>query len=299
MELTFLGTGTSHGIPVIGCDCPVCTSSDKRNNRLRSSVLITDKFKNKETNILVDCGPEFRIQCLKNNIKHIDMVLLTHSHADHLHGIDDLRVFACARPKNDPKKSSDSSKPLQIFANSTCIKDFKIRFDYLFKPVLQGGGRAFVSIKSNSSWKIEKPFEINGMKIFAIPMLHGTLKTSGYVFQKISSSGKIFKTIAYLTDVSKLPPSSIKMLQSFNRIDHLIIDGLRPTPHSTHFSFAQALDAANKINPRNVWLTHLCHNSSHEDCIKWIEENITNYPNLQKAIKKGGSVAPAFDGLKL
>jgi len=287
MKLTFLGTGTSHGIPVIGCDCPVCKSSDEHDQRLRSSVLISDK----DTNILVDCGPEFRIQCLKYDIKKIHSVLLTHSHADHLHGIDDLRVFACLRSKDDPKKKT--MEPLNIYANGNTIKDFKFRFDYLFKPVLQGGGRALVKLNNISKYKKDNPLIIEAIRIIPVPMLHGTLKTSGYIFCKGS------KTFAYLTDVSKMPSSSIKLLQSFKKIDHLVIDGLRVRPHSTHFSFAEALEAADKIGARHTWLTHLCHESSHEDCIKFISENIEKYPNLQKIIKKGGTVSPAIDGLIL
>lgn len=287
MKLTFLGTGTSHGIPVIGCDCAVCSSTDPRDQRLRSSVLISDK----KTNVLIDCGPEFRIQCIKHQVKHINSVLLTHSHADHLHGIDDLRVFACLRSKDDPKKMT--VEPLNIYANPGTIKDFKFRFDYLFKPVIQGGGRALVKLNSTNSYDKEHPLEIDGLKIVPIPMMHGTLKTTGYVIQKES------KTFAYLTDVSSIPHSSVKLLQSFKKIDHLVIDGLRVRTHSTHFSFEEALHVADKINARHIWLTHLCHESSHEGCKQWISENISSFPNLEKTIKKGGTVEPAFDGLIL
>lgn len=291
MKLTFLGTGTSHGIPVIGCDCPVCTSKDLHDQRLRSSVLISDKNHKSETNILIDCGPEFRIQCLKYGIKKVSAVLLTHSHADHLHGIDDLRVFSCQRSKDDPKKSE--TEPLNIYANGQTIKDFSFRFDYLFKPVVQGGGRALVKLIDTKSFSRDKPILINGLSIYAVPMYHGTLKTNGYVIQKGT------KTFAYLTDVSKLPSESVELINSFGNINHLIIDGLRVRPHSTHFSFAEALETADKIGARHTWLTHLCHDTSHEDCIKWISEHIHDYPRLSSIIKKGGSVAPAFDGLVL
>ncbi|MCQ2586216.1 MAG: MBL fold metallo-hydrolase [Treponema sp.] len=287
MKLTFLGTGTSHGIPVIACDCPVCESSDERDKRLRTSVLISDK----DTNILIDCGPEFRIQALKFNIKKIDSVLLTHSHADHLHGIDDLRVFACLRSKDDPKKMT--MEPLNIYANGSTIKDFKARFDYLFKPVLQGGGRALVKLNNTSEFTPENPLKIGNMEIFPVPMLHGTLETNGYVIRKEK------QVFAYLTDVSKMPGSSIELLQSIGKIDHLIIDGLRIRPHSTHFSFSEALEVADKINPRHTWLTHLCHETSHENCINFIKEHLSSYPNLEKTKKNGGTVSPAFDGLIL
>ena len=124
-------------------------------------------------------------------------------------------------------------------------------------------------------------------------MLHGMLKTNGYVVRK----GK--KNFVYLTDVSKMPGRSIKLLQSIGKIDNLVIDGLRIRPHSTHFSFAEALEVADKINARHTWLTHLCHETSHQDCIKWINEHISQYPALEKTQKKGGTVSPAFDGLIL
>lgn len=287
MKLTFLGTGTSHGIPVIGCDCPVCSSEDYRDSRLRSSVLISDK----DNNILIDCGPEFRIQALKFKLKKLTSVLLTHSHADHLHGIDDLRVFSCLRSKDDPNKME--IEPLKIYANPQTIKDFKTRFDYLFKPVLQGGGRALVKLEDTSEFGINKPLSFGSLKFYPVPMLHGTLETNGYIIQDENS------VFAYLTDVSKMPESSIKLLQSFGEIKHLIIDGLRIRPHSTHFSFSEALEISDKINAKHTWLTHLCHESSHIDCQKWIDENLHLYPNLENTIKKGGSVSPAYDGLEL
>lgn len=287
MNLTFLGSGTSHGIPVIACDCPVCKSSDLHDKRLRASVLISDA----QTNVLIDCGPEFRIQALKFNIKKIDSLLLTHAHADHLHGIDDLRAFSCLRMKDNPKKLT--TEPLKIYGNSEALKDIKSRFDYLFRPVLQGGGRALVKLVNTSSYNREKPIKIGKLNIYKIPMYHGTLKTNGYVIQK----GK--KIFAYLTDVNRMPKNSIKLLQSFGKFNHLVIDGLRLRPHSTHFSYAEALEVAEQINAKHTWLTHLCHEVSHEDAKKWIKDNITSYPNLEKTIKKGGSVEPAFDGLIL
>ena len=125
MKLTFLGTGTSHGIPVIGCDCEVCKSTDPKNKRYRSSVFIQTKD---DKDILVDCGPEFRLQAIENNIQNIDAVLLTHSHADHLHGIDDLRIFSCSMFKvpSDPKSLANyNAPPLPVYTNNICAKDLQ------------------------------------------------------------------------------------------------------------------------------------------------------------------------------
>lgn len=284
MKLTFLGSGTSHGIPVIACSCPCCVSSDPHDKRLRSSVLISHN----DTNILVDCGPEFRIQALRANITKVNAVLLTHSHADHLHGIDDLRVFACLRSKDDPKKMEIA--PLPIYGNEGTLKDFRSRFDYLFKPVIQGGGRALVELKET---KGSENFEIGGVSITPVPMLHGNLSTNGYIFRTEDS------TFIYLTDCSAIPEESIELIKSFGKIDHLIIDGLRIRPHSTHFSFSEALAVAEEICAEKTWLTHICHESTHSEIKTWISENLKDFPKLQDRIKKGGTLEPAFDGLVL
>jgi len=289
MKLTFLGTGTSHGVPVIGCDCKVCKSTDKKNNRYRSSVLITT---NENKNILIDIGPEFRIQALENHIKHIDTVLLTHSHADHLHGIDDLRIFSCVlskRPENASAKKYDAP-PIPIYTNKRTVKDIELRFSYFFKSVTEGGGHAKVELK-----EAESQFSSDGITITTIPMMHGSLETTGWLLTQTEKDGTK-SSIAYLTDCSYISDESIALIKNnCGNLKHLVIDGLRVKEHSTHFSFLQAMEAAEKIGGEQVWLTHLTHMHSHDEVTDYIKQNLHSFPGLSKC----KSVLPAYDKLEL
>lgn len=288
MKLTFLGTGTSHGVPVIACDCPVCKSTDPHNKRNRSSVYIET---NDKKFILIDIGPEFRLQALENNVKKIDAVLLTHSHADHLHGIDDLRIFSCSMfkvPEDKKSLAQYNAPPLPIYTNKKCTDDIMLRFGYFFTPVKEGGGHAKVELNN-----VSKPFHIGATEITPIPMLHGHLETTGWLLSEIDAAG-IKKSIAYLTDCSFISDESIQMIKdNCGHLSHLIIDGLRIKAHSTHFSIMQAMEAANKIGAETVWFTHLTHNESHDEITAYISENLAAFPEL----KKSKSVLPAYDKL--
>lgn len=287
MKLTFLGTGTSHGVPVIGCDCKVCKSEDKKDRRYRSSVLITT---NDDKNILIDIGPEFRLQALENNIKKLDSVLLTHSHADHLHGIDDLRIFSCVlskRPENASAEKYDAP-PIPIYTNENTIKDIEVRFAYFFKTVTEGGGHAKVTLE-----KADSQFNCNGLTVTPIPMMHGSLPTTGWLLTETNADGNK-QSIAYLTDCSFISDESINLIkENCGTLKHLVIDGLREKEHSTHFNFLQAMEAADKIGGEQVWLTHLTHMHSHSEVTEYINNNLCNFPNL----KKCKSVQPAYDKL--
>lgn len=269
MLITFLGTGTSHGIPVINCNCRVCTSNDKKDKRLRSSVLITDSAQN---NILIDCGPDFREQALTYKITRIDAVLLTHSHFDHVQGIDDLRIYANNKPDSE-------NPPLKIFGNKTTLKDMKRRFNYIFKKTQLGGGKLSCSLYKMENYTLKKPLIIGNLSIIPVPMKHGKLDTTGYTFTDLSSG----KKITYLTDLSFISPSSIELARDS---DILVIDGLKKNRHETHFSFDQALDCAQTIRAKKTYLIHFCHEFSHTEIEDYIKE-------------KNPQAFASYDGLKV
>lgn len=295
MKLLFLGTGTSHGVPVIGCNCEVCKSSDPHDKRFRCSAYVTTAS---DKNILIDIGPDFRSQALAYNISRVDTLLLTHSHADHLHGIDDLRIFSCDLSESDlkNKKLKPESKrkydapPIPIYTNKNTIKDIEKRFDYFFRHCREGGGHAKVELINAKS-----TFETCGITVTPIPMLHGHLETVGWL---LTENGK---SIAYLTDCSFISDESIQIIkENCGILEHLVIDGLRIEDHSTHFSFMQALEAAEKIGAKHVWLTHITHSTSHRKVILYIDDVLETFPEKFKNLNNiAESVQPAYDGLVL
>ena len=291
MKLVFLGTGTSHGVPVIGCECEVCKSKDARDRRYRCSAYITS---NTGKNILIDIGPEFRLQAIENHIKKIDALLLTHSHADHLHGIDDIRSFSCdsfKKPSDEQNAKKVNAPPIPIYTNHETLEDVKHRFSYFFIPSKEGGGHAKVTLN-----EVSAPFEAADLTVTPIPMQHGHLETVGWLLtQREDDNSKT--SIAYLTDCNYISDESIeKIHRNCGKLEHLIIDGLRVKEHSTHFNFLQALDAAQKIGANHVWLIHLTHNLSHIQVIDYINEHLGDFPKLQAEAK---SVLPAYDGLEI
>ena len=295
MKLLFLGTGTSHGVPVIGCNCDVCKSSDPHDKRFRCSAYVTTAS---DKNILIDIGPDFRSQALAYNISRVDTLLLTHSHADHLHGIDDLRIFSCDLSESDlkNKKLKPESKrkydapPIPIYTNKNTIRDIEKRFDYFFRHCREGGGHAKVELINAKS-----QFETCGIKVTPIPMLHGHLETVGWL---LTENGK---SIAYLTDCSFISDESIQIIkENCGILEHLVIDGLRIEDHSTHFSFMQALEAAEKIGAKHVWLTHITHSTSHRKVILYIDDVLETFPEKFKNLNNiAESVQPSYDGLVL
>ncbi len=291
MKMTLMGTGTSHGVPVIGCSCPVCTSSDPRDKRLRCSAYIWEPCR-----LVVDTGPEFRIQALRYKVENPEAVFITHSHADHLNGLDDLRIFSHTESVDPSKPGSRATEGegLAIYANSNTIRDIRNRFDYIFMPVREGGGKPKLHLIDSSAYTKENPVNLNGLKVVPVPLLHGSLNDNGYLFVHGQSS------IAYLTDCSQVPDSSVELIKSIPaKLEHLVIDGLRKEPHSTHFSFMQALSAAERLGARHTWLTHLTHNKAHVQVNEYIEANLNNFPGLVEIVRKGGTVQAAYDGLVL
>lgn len=269
MELEILGSGTSHGIPVIGCDCAVCASSDPRDNRLRASALIRA---DSGSTILIDAGPEFRIQALRARIHRIDALLVTHTHADHIHGLDDLRIFT-------------HEHDLPVYGSQAAIDEIAERFSYIFRETQVGGGKPHIRLISIAETDGKdggaQTLTVAGVAITPIPLLHGSLDVLGW---------RIGDT-AYLTDCSAVPERSFPLLSG---VRNLVIDALRIRPHSTHLSFSQALEVIRKIRPERAWFTHLCHESSHVAIEQWIADNAGEYAGSQ-----GKKIEPAYDGLRI
>lgn len=319
MKMILMGTGTSHGVPVIGCKCKVCTSKNPKDKRCRCSAYIESQNSSdsefQTTNVVIDVGPDFRFQALRTGISRLDAVLLTHSHADHCHGLDDVRIFSHTRPDQSKNGSVINSAdkiaamnnyPLEtkgpglpIYTNPSSIADLELRFNYVFHHKALGGGLPKFTLLDCTGFGSKNPVDLNSMIAVPVPMLHGTLETFGWIIKEKNSS----HSIAYLTDCSSIPESSFSLLAEFNScgnsIDHVIIDGLRVEPHSTHCSFDEALAYADKIGAAHTWITHVSHDKSHLEIQDYIDNRLPHFENLSSIVEKGGSVAPAYDCLEL
>ncbi|MHB1161297.1 MAG: MBL fold metallo-hydrolase [Chloroflexota bacterium] len=232
MELTFtfLGTGTSHGVPAIGCQCPVCASNDPRNQRFRCSVLLQYGGRT----VLVDTATEFRLQAIRAGMTRLDAILFTHSHADHVGGLDDVRIF-----------SERQGAPIPCYGSAECLEDIRRRFDYIFTPTQMGGGKPRLEMNP-----IQGPFDLFGLEIVPVPVYHGRLLVLGFRF-----GGN-----AYVTDCNRIPDDSMDLLRG---LDLLVLDGLRWRPHPTHFTVDEALQAIADLRPGRAYLTHLTHDLDH------------------------------------
>lgn len=239
MKLRFLGTGTSSGVPVIGCPCKVCTSPNPKDYRLRTSAYLMINNKT----LLIDAGPDIRTQLLTNHIKSFDAILITHAHYDHVIGLDELR------PITNKQKSA-----LPIYSDSNTFVGIKNFFSYLFdkNPLQLGGG---LTQFEHHSIQAFEPFYISDIFIEPLQIYHGILPILGYKIQNL----------AYLTDVKTLPSKTIKAI---TKIDTLIINCLRPKSHSTHINIKEMLDLVSEIQPRICYLVHMGHDLLHQE---WIE----------------------------
>ncbi|SDZ98570.1 phosphoribosyl 1,2-cyclic phosphate phosphodiesterase [Desulfuromusa kysingii] len=230
LKITVLGSGTSTGVPVIGCHCAVCTSNHPYNQRTRCSALLSyGKY-----NILIDTSTDLRQQALRENICHIEAVFYTHCHADHVHGIDDLRSF-------NPR----SKIPIPLYGSEQTLTTVRNSFSYIFNQ-----SEPLSYIPHLELHPIHQAVELFGLKIVPIPMRHGQMETFGY------RCGPV----AYLTDCNAIPQNSLEMLQG---LELLILDGLRFSPHNTHFNIPQAIEMAQQINAKQTLLTHLSHEVNH------------------------------------
>ena len=229
-KVTILGTGTSFGVPVIGCDCAVCQSDNPRNNRMRTSILVETETEN----ILVDCGTDFRQQALRANIEHVDRLLMTHTHADHISGIDDLRVYNFRFHKTIP-----------VYCNESTKSDLKERFYYFFDDDAYEARNPKVPLVMKLKL-FHEPMEIGGVVITPIKVMHGKLEILGFRFNNF----------AYITDCKILPEESRRQLEG---VETLILNALRHEPHPVHLSLDEAIELAKELNPREVYLTHTTH----------------------------------------
>jgi phosphoribosyl 1,2-cyclic phosphate phosphodiesterase len=242
MRVLFLGSGTSFGVPVIGCSCPVCASSDPRDKRYRASILIESRdAAGVVSTVVVDTGPEFRLQALRARITRLDAILLTHAHADHLNGLDDVRPLTI-------------QSVLPVYGNASTLAETRERFGYIFRETQVGGGKPRIELKV-----AQGPLIAGGMSIVPIPVSHGKLPILGW------RTGKF----AYITDCSELPESSLSLLEG---VEVLVINGLRRKPHATHFSLDQGMEAARRIGARQTWLTHMNHESTHAQLEEYCAE---------------------------
>jgi phosphoribosyl 1,2-cyclic phosphate phosphodiesterase len=234
MKLTVLGSGTSHGVPMIGCDCAVCTSTDPKNTRLRPSILVTT---DDGANILVDTPPEMRIAFLQNHVRRLDAILYTHSHADHIYGLDDVRTF-----------NYRTGLPIPIYAEPNVLSDLRRIYDYIFVPTQAGGGKPQVTLETLT---VGVPMTLHGLEILPLRVCHGRLPVLAYLF-----GGRF----AYVTDVSEIPPETWPHLEG---LDLLMLDAVRREPHSTHFHLDAALEVIAALRPKRALLTHLSHDYDH------------------------------------
>ncbi|PCI35638.1 MAG: MBL fold metallo-hydrolase [Flavobacteriaceae bacterium] len=243
MKVTFLGTGTSTGIPVIGVEHPVFLSKDKRDKRLRVSIMIAWEG----ACYIIDCGPDFRYQMLRENVLHIDGILFTHEHADHTAGLDDIRPYAFKLGK------------VPFYAQERVMNELKVRFDYIFNDVNKYPGAPHIEQHIIE----KKPFLLHGLKVSPIQVMHGKLPILGYKF------GDSF---AYLTDVKSIEKQELEKLKN---LEVLVINAVRFKEHHSHLSLSESLELIAYLKPQKAYLTHISHFLGvHVDLEKMLPENV-------------------------
>jgi len=260
--VTILGSGTSTGVPILGCNCNICQSTMPKNKRFRTSILITTKSQKK---ILIDTTPDFRSQALMQGITHIDSCIITHTHADHCHGIDDLRSYTFFQ-----------NRSMNIYCSKNCASGLQKKFDYIFTPNKKyiGGGIPLLDI-------VEIPDQaetiIDGENFYFFELPHGRITTSCFYHDGL----------AYIVDCSSIPGKIVDFLKE-KKLNLLILDcNNKEKPHKTHLNLSQSLEYAKKINAKHTGLIHLTHDFDHE--------------SFSEELKNQGlsSTFPVYDGQKL
>lgn len=226
MKLTFLGTGTSQGVPVVACHCGVCRSGDSRDVRLRTSALLTCG----DVKLLFDIGPDFRQQMLRHDVSHLDAILITHAHRDHVAGLDDIRSFNYVQHKK-----------MDIYLNSVAANVLRRDYHYIFMP------HEYPGLPEADLHEVEsQPFEAAGIAVQPIGVMHKDMPVLGYRIGKL----------AYITDANYISPEEMDKL---NGVDVLVINALRKEKHFSHFCLPEALEVIEKVAPREAYITHISH----------------------------------------
>ena len=253
MRLTFLGTGTSFGVPQIGCDCAVCRSTDARDKRTRSGAVLEASG----ATLLLDTPPELRLQLISSGFTRVDAVIYTHEHADHINGIDDLRIFSVRQ-----------GKPLPLYGPEETLHRLRSSFNYIFDDAVrpyEGTSKPRLTLHPVTPGQI---ISIAGIQTLPLAFEHGHLRVFGYRFDKL----------AYITDIKSIPPAERECLRG---LDVLVLNALWWRPHPTHLSIAEAIDTARQLGARRTYLTHLTHETGHSE----LESRLP------------GGIFPAYDGL--
>ena len=243
MQVIFLGTGTSYGVPMVACDCAVCRSDDPRNRRTRASVLIRDRG----VSLLIDASVDLRQQALRHGIKRLDAILLTHSHADHVLGLDDVRAFSALQ-----------NAPVPVYGDAGTLNVVRKNLDYVFR---EPQGTPDWNIPRLALFEMDGCAEICGVPVTAVPILHGRRAILGY---RVGG-------LAYLTDCSAMPDESFRLLAA---LDTLVVGAVRLDPHPAHFNLSGALALVERLKPRCAYFTHISHQMDHAVIEAGLPQNV-------------------------
>ena len=249
-SLTFLGTGTSMGVPTVGCGCSVCMSADPRDHRLRPSAMVRWRdAAGLERTVIIDTGPDFREQALRARLTRVDAVFYTHAHADHILGMDDLRPLSFALQK-------EKGEAIPLYTAPETAEVLERVYEYTFSPEATYPTRARVKLE-----RLDDRTTIHGVEFLRVPVRHGRLEIAGFRFGNA----------AYFTDVSEIPEASFSLLQG---LDVLVLSALRHKPHPSHATLEQAVGWAQRIGARQTWLTHISHDLGHEQTNRALPEKV-------------------------